>query len=63
MPSLGNRAFEARVEGVAREEGNEGGLPLISRMESVLVDDSLKASHSPRRLRRSGSEIMVVRVN
>lgn len=63
MPSLGDRAFEAWVEGVAREEGNEGSLPLISRMGSVFVDDGLKARDTPCGLCRSGSEFMVVRAS
>jgi hypothetical protein len=32
MPALGHRAFKARVEGIAGEEGEEGNLTLVSRM-------------------------------
>lgn len=61
MLSLGYRAFETGVEGVAGEEGDEGSLPLKSRMGSVLIDDSLKARYSTSWLRRSGSETLGVR--
>ena len=62
MPSLGYRAFETGVEGVAGEEGNEGSLLPKSRIGSVFIDDSLKARNSASWLRRSGSEITVVRI-
>lgn len=32
MPALAHRALEAGVEGVTREEGNEGSLPVVSRV-------------------------------
>lgn len=62
MLSLGYRAFETGVEGVAGEESDEGSLPLKSRVGSVVIDDSLKARYSTSWLRRSGSEIVVVSV-
>lgn len=55
MPALGDTAFQARIEGIAGEEGQDFGLIRESRVGSVVVHDRLKAGDSSYRFSRPGS--------
>ena len=51
MPAFCDRAFQARVECVAREQGEKGWLVCITRAKSIFLDNGLKASDAANRLR------------
>jgi hypothetical protein len=55
VPPLGDRTLETRVERIAGEEGEEGGLVRVFGSGSVLVDDGLEARRASYRLCGSGS--------
>ena len=50
MPTLSDRAFQTRIEGITREESNQPWLAGIGTIIAVMVDNSLKASYTTYRL-------------
>lgn len=54
MLSFGDCAFEARVEGISREEGEDIGLTGKPRVGAIIVHEGLKARDTADRFSRPG---------
>jgi hypothetical protein len=59
MPAFCDRAFQTRVECVAREQGDKGWLVCITRAEPIFLDNGLEASDAANRLRRTRPGSMI----